>query len=465
MATNKPTSFPFVVVIAVVISATKAETDEYRLTDGNITSVPDDVPDDVIVLDLSNNRIVNVDGLPAFERLYKLILTGNRLDEFPDLSAVGSHLGFLYLGNNEIGVIDPDRLNQLTALKVMDLSDNRIRTIPDAIGPSDTLRSLDISGNLLTEFPVLERLGRGLTIFRACSNHFDAIPTDSLRFLQSVHYIHLCDDRTSSFPDISAINGSLRYLFASGNNYGTVPTPILNRLYGLEYMDVRSCRLTRFPDFRRSPALPTITRLILSDNGIAAIPASRLAILGSLVYLDLRNNPLGTIPNLCHLPSLLHLTLPDRTMVCDCHLRWLKRAQLSGISVWLENMIRPCAEPSKLVGVTWSNIGMADLTCNVDDDDDDEEDDDDDNNNRSFRPYPISADNYRCEIGQVTTWISARSLLHCTTICLQMEGCIHFRYGFGTVSEPGGSCGLTNASSPTVNISTDNRPEQWYSMD
>jgi len=146
--------------------------------DGGLTTVPDEVfglADTLEVLDLGGNRL---EALPSdmgrLRRLRVLFCSGNRFERLPevlgDCEAL-SQIGFRGVGLREIPAAAlPPRLRWLT------LTDNRIDTLPDALGERPLLQKLMLSGNRLRSLP--ERLGDlpNLELLRVAANRLEELP-------------------------------------------------------------------------------------------------------------------------------------------------------------------------------------------------------------------------------------------------------------------------------------------------
>ena len=58
----------------------------------------------------------------------------------------------LWLQGNELTRV-PARLDRLVALRVLELGENRLETLPDAVGKLTDLQQLGLTGNRLTRLP------------------------------------------------------------------------------------------------------------------------------------------------------------------------------------------------------------------------------------------------------------------------------------------------------------------------
>ena len=147
--------------------------------DGGLTTVPDEIfglADTLEVLDLSGNRL---EALPSdmgrLKRLRVLFCSGNSFERLPEVLGeceALSQIGFRGVGLKEVPATAlPPRLRWLT------LTDNRIDTLPTALGERPLLQKLMLSGNRLRSLP--ESLGAlpNLELLRVAANQLDALPS------------------------------------------------------------------------------------------------------------------------------------------------------------------------------------------------------------------------------------------------------------------------------------------------
>lgn len=53
----------------------------------------------------------------------------------------------LYLGNNQIELVETEHLDSLIAISVLELRDNKIKVLPENINSLSTLTRLDLTNN------------------------------------------------------------------------------------------------------------------------------------------------------------------------------------------------------------------------------------------------------------------------------------------------------------------------------
>ena len=181
----------------------------------SVPSIPDQIPTDIEILDLSGNNLSFVSSAD-FEGLTKintLALASNFLTEFPHLLSVSGTLTALILSSNEINFISADYLDILDNIEILLIDDNQLTSIPDVDGPSSTLRSLSLSKNHFPSFPSLSRLGKSVTSFRFEENDIREVDAKALQLLTKLEklYVQRNQLKTIPIPATSKLNSLTIY--------------------------------------------------------------------------------------------------------------------------------------------------------------------------------------------------------------------------------------------------------------
>lgn len=201
-------------------------------------------------------------------KLNTLILNNNNLghNQLRQLPSLVS-LETLHLRNTQRSLNNiPTSLDSLINLVDLDLSQNQLSMLPEALYTIPTLKRLNFSDNNLGEFPadVSEYL-KQLEILNLSRNQITTLPS-SISKLSRLRRLYLCGNRLD-FDGIPSSVGKLGYLevfTASGNNLEMVTEGLF-----------RCCKLKK---------------LILSNNKLITLPDS-IHLLSELEELDLANNP------------------------------------------------------------------------------------------------------------------------------------------------------------------------------
>ena len=113
--------------------------------------------DSVVCMSLHSNNISELDMVHSMKNLIELILSANQLTSFPNAKALQClpSIKKLFLNNNTIHSVPVSSIEALatTSIEVLDLSYNRITSLPDEIGLLTSLQSFNLSDNELTELP------------------------------------------------------------------------------------------------------------------------------------------------------------------------------------------------------------------------------------------------------------------------------------------------------------------------
>uniref|UniRef100_A0A1I8GUG4 Leucine-rich repeat-containing protein 40 n=1 Tax=Macrostomum lignano TaxID=282301 RepID=A0A1I8GUG4_9PLAT len=206
---------------------------------------------------------------------------------------------------------------QVSHLAVVDVRDNRLIRLPDAVGQLAELRSLNASKNRLIELPPSLASSGSLVQLSptACPNV--ELPPDIGR-LDSLSELDIADNQLTGLPDSIAMLRCLRCLEAGGNRIDSLPAgvahlPALSRLGlagnrlehlpggpypALEVLDLSDNQLTDLPPIGADPDSPAkLKELHLVNNRISRLLPDRLRPLGvSLRHLDLKRNCLSELP-------------------------------------------------------------------------------------------------------------------------------------------------------------------------
>uniref|UniRef100_A0AAR2JY91 Leucine-rich repeat-containing protein 40 n=1 Tax=Pygocentrus nattereri TaxID=42514 RepID=A0AAR2JY91_PYGNA len=219
----------------------------------------------------------------------------------------------LLLSSNKLETLSED-VRLLPALVVLDIHDNRIRTLPASLGELEHLQKLILSHNQLTELPLelwkltnlrclhlqqnlLEQLPEDLG--QLChlddldlsNNKLIAIP-DSLSNLNNLVKLNLSFNSLKSLPAAISEMKNLRLLDCSRNHLESVP-PVLAQMASLEQLYLRHNKLRFLPEL---PSCKTLKELHCGNNQIEELDAAHLKHLSALSVLELRDNKVKTLP-------------------------------------------------------------------------------------------------------------------------------------------------------------------------
>ncbi|NXG01209.1 PIDD1 protein, partial [Sakesphorus luctuosus] len=220
-----------------------------------------------------------LESLPHLKHLKSVVLRGGcARDEF------GSYVpGFL--------TSLPQNFGNLRCLTHLDLSFNRLSTLPSCIVQLPSLSLLLVSHNRLVALP--ENFGclSKLTFFSAMKNQLSGLP-QSIGELSMLETLDLSDNGLQLLPEEIGNLHNCTELDLSGNCLLSIPDSLAN-LKSLHQLRLHSNSLVTVPASLAS--LPSLASLDLRNNCLRAIPVE----IQALPFVCLQGNPLGeTEPSL-----------------------------------------------------------------------------------------------------------------------------------------------------------------------
>ena len=273
--------------------------------------------ENVQLVDVSNNRLtVLPEESTRMKKLVKLSLGGNllrnldkRISDLPDLKV-------LLCNRNKLESITEAALHGLTNLKVLDLSLNALKALPNSLGKLPCLESLNLSWNSIRKLPAdlsglqqlqvldvsnneIRRLPESLSqvkvleVFKASHNEIVELPL-SFGEMGSLLELDLSDNRLSALPDTIGGLQSLQTIYLSRNTITVLPATFgqLRHLAKLQCVDNKMVYIPQ-----EMGALCSLSELLLQNNHLVGdIPASFGAI-QNLAVCNLSNNKITALPN------------------------------------------------------------------------------------------------------------------------------------------------------------------------
>ncbi|KAM6947847.1 amphoterin-induced protein 3 [Lycodopsis pacificus] len=158
-------------------------------TAAGLDQVPREMPVSVVTLDLSHNRIAQLEGgsFEGLNRLETLRIAHNRLTVIQlgaFQNASGTLLQHLDLSSNQLRVLEQHCFLDLTGLKELLLFNNRIAQVESrALAGLGSLRKAYLSHNRLTDFPffsIQEHSHPHLTMLDLSSNRLSKLPLEDI---------------------------------------------------------------------------------------------------------------------------------------------------------------------------------------------------------------------------------------------------------------------------------------------
>ncbi|XP_076806262.1 vasorin-like [Clavelina lepadiformis] len=351
-----------------------------------LTSVPVDIPADTRMLFLFDNKITTIpDGsLSRLKSLRLLSLSSNRLNDSafkPSLFLQLKQLENLELSDNRLTSIPRNAFAGMPNLVRIYLENNKISSIDsDALKNMSNLLELKLSNNRLSDFPKIVACP---ALSRLClgGNEFVRLRPDGLRQVNLEH-LELSRNRLNQLP--SMLFGGLsnmRVLDISSNQIHRVPQIIrimdvfhettLRIISGKKQLSIaRSSPICGNREFNEIPVLPfsdmtSLHTLNLSHNPITTLDGNFLTNLRRMKTLDLGNLQLSTLSE-GFVPRGVYLNFLDLTnnpWNCDCAISWLTNFMRRVRGAFRNVNQAKCSQPPELTGRPLIALYQRDLKC------------------------------------------------------------------------------------------------------
>ncbi|KAF8510769.1 hypothetical protein JB92DRAFT_2727299 [Gautieria morchelliformis] len=265
----------------------------------------DDDDDETIPLGEDNDFLADypddTEARPELELVHSRITSCTPLN----LPRFSQHLKKICLRQNFISMLEPDDFKPLNELDELDLYDNKIKDVGQALDTLSKLTVLDLSFNLLKVIP------------------------GSLASLTSIQTIYFVQNKISRIQNLNAVGSTLQSLELGGNRIRTIENldslvnlrelwlgknkimklQNLGSLRRLRVLSIQSNRLTRIEGLEE---LVELEELYLSHNGIEKLEGLEKNV--KLRTLDAGNNRIQALENISHLTYLEELWLNDNAI-------------------------------------------------------------------------------------------------------------------------------------------------------
>lgn len=271
-------------------------------------------------LDLTGTTLRDLPAsLTNLKNLETLNLTGMPLSGFPD---VVTRLGSLKnLSLHRTGIVEFPRNMRDFNLNALIFSGGNLSTVPSAVFDITSLRVLDLSENRLLELP--PEFGRleHLSHLFLSGNRFHAIPA-SLRAASRLQVLDLSSDgRDLRGVDLHSrpflLDREAISLFRTGESkhreggLSNLPGWLFESLENIEWISLSGNRIEHIP--RVMSRANNLTHLLLSENRVGTFPDEHLP--RGITHLDMRGNRISTIPSgVQGLPNLKFLDLSSNPL-------------------------------------------------------------------------------------------------------------------------------------------------------
>lgn len=219
-----------------------------QCSDLGLTSVPKNIPKDTTLLDLQNNKILEIkkDDFKGLTSLYALVLVNNKISKINEKAFEPlQKMQKLYISKNSLEEIPKSLPKSLVELRI---HENKIKKIPkDVFNGLKNMNCIELGGNPLE------------------NGGIEAGAFDGLK----LNYLRISEAKLSGIP--KGLPSSLNELHLDHNKIQAVEMGDLNQY-------------------------PTLYRLGLGYNNIRVVENGSLASMPTLRELHLDNNKLSKIP-------------------------------------------------------------------------------------------------------------------------------------------------------------------------
>ncbi|KFW10959.1 Leucine-rich repeat-containing protein 40, partial [Fulmarus glacialis] len=265
-------------------------------------------------LDCTKNYLETVPSkLATMASLEQLYLRKNKLRSLPEFPSC-KLLKELHAGENQIEILNAENLKHLNSLSVLELRDNKIKSVPDEITLLQKLERLDLANNDISRLPYTLGNLPQLKFLALEGNPLRTIRRDLLQkgTQELLKYLRskIQDGVTSpneeppvtamTLPSESRINmhaiTSLKLLEYSEKQAAVIPDEMFNavRSNPVATVNFSKNQLNEIP-LRIVELKDSVCDVNLGFNKISSI-SLELCMLHKLAHLDIRNNFLTSLP-------------------------------------------------------------------------------------------------------------------------------------------------------------------------
>lgn len=280
----------------------------------------------VQAIDLSHNRIATVppdSEVVHFRRLTQLYLQNNDIHELSaDVFADLLSLKVLNISNNALASVPPDLFSSTREIREIYMQNNLLETLPKGIfNRLEQLLVLNLSGNKLSSDQMDEGMFRGLIRLIVLDLSHNSVARVSANLFRDLFFLQILDLRNNSITSIEdnaflplfnlhtlnlgenklllikeqSFNGLfiLNKLTLNNNLINKVADNVFKNCSDLKELDLSSNRLTKIP--RAIIQLSVLKSLDLGENLINEISNHSFQNLSQLTGLRLIDNQIGNL--------------------------------------------------------------------------------------------------------------------------------------------------------------------------
>lgn len=237
----------------------------------------------------------------------------------PNVPLIGTQLVSLNLSNNRLESL-PEDIGSLTGLQELFLQYNCLVALPDSICNLSNLVELDVKNNRLKTIPSNVGDLKKLLLLSLTNNSIVELPP-SIGNMEHIEELSLHANQLTQLPDELCRLKHLKILYSGENHFLTLPDQF-GQLTSLEELDISGCELVSLPDSITN--CTSLIRLWLSNNRLVALPL-HMGRLTRLKELHLRHNRLLYLPASMESLELYTFTVQNNCLLdeqsCATHSR------------------------------------------------------------------------------------------------------------------------------------------------
>uniref|UniRef100_A0A3B3YFC9 Ig-like domain-containing protein n=1 Tax=Poecilia mexicana TaxID=48701 RepID=A0A3B3YFC9_9TELE len=347
-----------------------------------LTNVPEGIPTETRVLDLSKNRLrwVQSGDLAPYPRLEEVDLSENLIATLePNAFAALQNLKVLKLRGNQLKLVPMGAFAKLGNLTSLDLSENKMVILLDyTFQDMRNLKQLEVGDNDLVYISHKAFSGllglEDLTIERC---NLTSISGQTLSYLHSLvtlrlRHLSITALEDQNFRKLNNLRGldidhwpyleyisplsfqglDLHWLFITNTNITTVPSNSFKNLVHLTHLNLSYNPITTLEPWAFKDLL-RLKELIMVSTGLLTVEPHALGGLRQIRVLNFSSNDLQTLEegSFHSVNSLETLRVDGNPLLCDCRLLWIlqRRKTLN-----FDGRVPVCAGPVEVQGVSLS---------------------------------------------------------------------------------------------------------------
>ena len=274
---------------------------------------PNSIPEDTIVIDLSQNDIHTLQGLPSVPNAQSLRLPANKLEQLEaSVLSVAPSLMSLDLSQNSITNVDDKAFQGLSDLKTVSLTGNKLTSIGHVFKDTPQITSVRLGNNEITKIGEDDfKDNLMVKMLDLSNNKVEKIHKDAFKNLDMLRYLILSNNPITSLPELSFTSTMLLLADFSNCQLQTVPRTMPSSLKDFRLGNNRIKEI-QVDDFQN---MTEVTLITLNDNMIENVAHRAFGSLENLQELWLSRNQLVYIPR--GLPKNLEKLYIDNNHVVE----------------------------------------------------------------------------------------------------------------------------------------------------